>query len=70
MFLCIFVYNYVCNLFGLTEPSFCIDAAGVHEERDVRFTGFLLCPGSVPHTHNEVYDSLPQCCLVNVLLLL
>lgn len=38
----------------------CVDAAGIHEEGDVLFTGKLLCPGSFSNTHNEKYDNMPQ----------
>lgn len=57
-----------CSCVGcLKRPlSLCIDAAGVHEEGDVLFKGVVLCLGSVPHTHNEDDDRLPQCCLVHV----
>ena len=47
-----------------------IDAAWSHEERDVLYSGLLLYPGSVPHTHHEDNDTLPQCCLVHFLLIL
>lgn len=61
----VIVYTIILKLRKL---SFCIlDAARVHDERDVLFAGLLLCPGSVPHTHNEDNNSLPECCLVHVL---
>lgn len=47
--------------------SSCVDGARVHEERAVRFARLLLCPGSVPHSHNEIDDNCAQCCLVRVL---
>lgn len=61
------VYNCVYNQFEQRKlSSFCIDAAGVHAERDVLCAGLLLDSGSVPHPHDEEHDNLPQCCLVRV----
>lgn len=61
---CLILQLCVKSVWFETNLSSCVDAARVHEERDVRFAGLLLCPGSVPHTHDEEHDSLPQCCLV------
>lgn len=71
-------YLIICLCFEYFElrdtPLLCVfvceDAAGVHEERDVLLSRLLLCPGSVPHPHNEDHDNLPQCCLVRQLLTL
>lgn len=61
--------SYKINCWFESTFSLCTDAAGVHEEGDVRFPGFLFFPGSVPHNHNADDDSLPQRCLVHVMYL-